>query len=130
MTDNSEMNKKIFAKNFNYYLAINNKTQADIVSDLKITASTVSDWANAKKYPRVDKMQMLADYFGILKSDLTEEHATSKLTDDIELQEYINILLSHAVQQKATKHELKHIKSEHFYDYEPVVYNELEANAI
>jgi hypothetical protein len=25
---------------------------------------------------------------------------------------------------------LKHIKSEHFYDYEPVVYNELEANAI
>ena len=24
---------------------------------------------------------------------------------------YINILLSHAVQQKATKHELKHIKS-------------------
>lgn len=43
---------------------------------------------------------------------------------------YINILLSHAVQQKATKHELKHIKSEHFYDYEPVVYNELEANAI
>lgn len=43
---------------------------------------------------------------------------------------YINILLSHAVQQKATKHELKHIKSGHFYDYEPVVYNELEANAI
>lgn len=92
MTDNSEMNKKIFAKNFNYYLAINNKTQADIVSDLKITASTVSDWANGKKYPRVDKMQMLADYFGILKSDLTEEHATSKLTDDIELQEYLEEL--------------------------------------
>ena len=92
MTDNSEMNKKIFAKNFNYYLAINNKTQADIVSDLKITASTLSDWANAKKYPRVDKMQMLADYFGILKSDLTEEHATSKLTDDIELQEYLEEL--------------------------------------
>lgn len=92
MTDNSEMNKKIFAKNFNYYLAINNKTQADIVSDLKITASTVSDWANAKKYPRVDKMQMLADYFGILKSDLTEEHATSKLTDDVELQEYLEEL--------------------------------------
>ena len=27
---------------------------------------------------------------------------------------YINILLSHAVQQKATKHELKHIKSDTF----------------
>lgn len=88
----AELNKQIFAKNFNYYLTISNKTQADIVQDLKITASTVSDWANGKKYPRVDKMQMLADYFGILKSDLTEEHEESKLTDDVELQEYLEEL--------------------------------------
>ena len=89
---NSDINKQIFAQNFNYYLSINNKTQSNIVEDLKITASTVSDWANGKKYPRVDKMQMLADYFGILKSDLTEEHEESKLTDDIELQEYLEEL--------------------------------------
>ena len=85
-------NKQIFAKNFNYYLTINDKSQSDIVQDLGITASTVSDWANGKKYPRVDKMQMLADYFGVLKSDLTEEHQESKLTDDIELQEYLEEL--------------------------------------
>ena len=63
-----------------------------MVRDLEITASTVSDWANGKKYPRVDKMQMLADYFGILKSDLTEEHQESELTEDIELQEYLEEL--------------------------------------
>lgn len=90
--DKSKINKKIFAKNFNYYLSVNKKTQSDIVSDLNITASTISDWANAKKYPRVDKMQLLADYFGILKSDLTEEHETAKLTDEIELQEYLEEL--------------------------------------
>ena len=90
---NSDINKQIFAQNFNYYLSINNKTQSNIVEDLKITASTVSDWANGKKYPRVDKMQMLADYFGILKSDLTEEHQEAKLVDgDIELQEYLEEL--------------------------------------
>lgn len=89
MSDNSELNKKIFAKNLNYYMTTNNKTQSDLVTDLNLTASTVSDWANGKKYPRVDKMQLLADYFGILKSDLTEEHETSKMTDDIELQEYL-----------------------------------------
>lgn len=88
----SENNKKIFAQNFNYYLTINGKNQNDIVRDFGITASTVSDWANGKKYPRVDKMQKLADYFGILKSDLTEEHAEAKLTDDIELQEYLEEL--------------------------------------
>ena len=93
MKDNkADDNKRIFAKNFNYYLTINKKTQADIVQDLRISASTVSDWANGKKYPRVDKMQMLADYFNILKSDLTEEHEESKLTDDIELQEYLEEL--------------------------------------
>ncbi len=93
MKDNkAEENKRLFARNFNYYLTINNKTQADIVQDLQITASTVSDWANGKKYPRVDKMQMLADYFEILKSDLTEEHEEAKLTDDIELQEYLEEL--------------------------------------
>lgn len=37
-------------------------------------------------------MQMLADYFGILKSDLTEEKIESQLTDDIELQEYLEQL--------------------------------------
>lgn len=91
-TAEAEKNKKVFAKNFNYYLAINGKTQADIVDHFGITASTVSDWANGKKYPRVDKMQMLADYFGILKSDLTEEHIESQMTDDTELQEYLEEL--------------------------------------
>lgn len=92
MSANSELNKKIFAKNLNYYMTTNNKTQSDLVTDLNLTASTVSDWANGKKYPRVDKMQLLADYFGILKSDLTEKHETSKMTDDIELQEYLEEL--------------------------------------
>ena len=64
----------------------------DIVRDLGITSSTVSDWVLGKKYPRIDKMQMLADYFGILKSDLTEERAEAQLTDDVELQEYLEHL--------------------------------------
>lgn len=88
----AERNRRIFARNFNYYLTIRHKTQNDIVQDLGMTSSTVSDWATGKKYPRVDKMQMLADYFGILKSDLTEEHAEAQLTDDIELQEYLEEL--------------------------------------
>lgn len=88
----ADKNKKVFAQNLNYYLTTRGKSQNDLVRDLAITASTVSDWANGKKYPRVDKMQMLADYFGILKSDLTEEHQESELTDNIELQEYLEEL--------------------------------------
>lgn len=66
--------KEVFAKNLNHLLSKNGKTQSDLVAYMNTTASTVSDWCNGKKYPRVDKMQKLADYFGVLKSDLTEEH--------------------------------------------------------
>ncbi len=66
--------KEIFAFNLNRLMEKYGKQQSDIVSYMNTTASTVSDWCNAKKYPRVDKMQKLADYFGVLKSDLTEEY--------------------------------------------------------
>ena len=110
----SEQNKKIFAKNFNYYLVKNGKTQTDIVKAFGLTASTVSDWATGKNYPRVDKMQMLADYFGILKSDLMEEHQEAQLTDDIELQQYLEELKNRPemrmlfkVSVKATKEDVE-----------------------
>lgn len=69
----SQKEKDIFARNFKLCLLNAGKTQSDIVQNIGVTSSTVSDWANAKKYPRVDKMQMIADYLGVLISDLREE---------------------------------------------------------
>ena len=74
--------KEVFAKNLNRLLTKNGKTQSDLVAYMNTTASTVSDWCNGKKYPRVDKMQKLADYFGVLKSDLTEEHTPELIPVD------------------------------------------------
>lgn len=48
-------------------------TATDVCSTLKIPMPTFSDWINAKTYPRIDKIEMLANYFGILKSDLVED---------------------------------------------------------
>lgn len=69
----SQEQKNIFAQNLNRLLNEKGKTQSDLVTYFGITASTVSDWCNAKKFPRVDKIQKLADYFGIKKSDLIEK---------------------------------------------------------
>ena len=55
------MQKDIFAKNLKRQLSQKNKTQADIVNDLNLTSSKVSDWVNGKKYPRMDKVQIIAD---------------------------------------------------------------------
>ena len=65
-------NKKIFAENLNYYMNINNKTRVDVCRDLDIPYSTFTDWCNANIYPRIDKIEILANYFDIKKSDLVE----------------------------------------------------------
>lgn len=69
----SAKQRTVFVKNLQYYMKSRHVEQSDIVSALGISASTVSDWANGKKYPRVDSMQALADFLGILLSDLTRE---------------------------------------------------------
>lgn len=65
--------KKIFSQNLRYYMEVNKKTQADLMKDLNLSSSTLSNWCTGLKLPRMDKVQMLADYFGINKSDLIEK---------------------------------------------------------
>lgn len=67
-------NKLIFANNLTYYMRINNIDRFKLCGDLKFHYSTVSEWLNGKKYPRIDKIEMLANYFHIKKSDLIEIH--------------------------------------------------------
>lgn len=69
--------KKIFSKNLRHYMNLNNKNQMDLINDLSLSSSTVSNWCTGLKLPRMDKVQMLADYFGILKSDLLENKSSS-----------------------------------------------------
>lgn len=66
-------NKEIFAKNLKYYMTINNKTRIDVCRDLEIPYTTFTDWCNANIYPRIDKIELLANYFEIKKSDLVED---------------------------------------------------------
>lgn len=66
-------NKNIFASNLKRYMKLNNKSRREICKDLGFSYYTFSDWVNGKKYPRMDKVEILAEYFGILKSDLIEE---------------------------------------------------------
>lgn len=75
-------NKQVFSENLKYYMTLNNKDRNKICEDLKLNYSTVRDWTNGRAYPRIDKIEMLANYFGIQKSDLIEKKDT--LITDIE----------------------------------------------
>lgn len=85
MTNISDLgNKEIFAKNLKYYLKYFQTDRNKICSDLDIPASTFSDWLNAKKYPRIDKIELLANYFNIKKSDLIENKCKINVPDELD----------------------------------------------
>lgn len=77
--------KNIFSKNLKKYMELNGKTQIDLVNDLGFNKSAVSTWCNGTRLPRMDKVETLAKYFGISRSDLIEEK-----TDVIESYYYNN----------------------------------------
>ena len=85
MTNISDLgNKEIFAKNLKYYLKYFRTDRNKICNDLDIPASTFSDWLNAKKYPRIDKIELLANYFNIKKSDLIENKCKINAPDELD----------------------------------------------
>lgn len=66
-------NKEIFAKNLSFYISRSRRDQKEIAEAVGVAASTFNEWVKGKKYPRIDKIELLANYFGILKSDLIED---------------------------------------------------------
>ena len=77
-----EWSKTVFAKNLKKYMAESGKTQKDIADVVGVSAPTFNEWVNGKKFPRIDRIQKLADYFGILKSDLIEEKLSEETEKD------------------------------------------------
>lgn len=76
-------NKNIFAANLRRYMELNDKSRKDVCNDLGFNYNTYTDWVKGKKYPRMDKVEMLANYFGILKSDLIEEKDSKERVAEI-----------------------------------------------
>ena len=81
--------KKIFARNLNVYLKSIGKTQKEVADKLGISVSTFSSWCTGAKMPRMDKIELLANYFGVQKSDLIEDKTIEEQT---ELEEYLEYL--------------------------------------
>lgn len=71
---NNYGNKATMGKNIQYYMDLFGMTRSDLCKALGFKYTTVTDWINGNRYPRIDKIEMMANYFGISKSDLVEEH--------------------------------------------------------
>lgn len=75
-------NKQILAHNLLRLMQEKQIDRQKLCNDLGFKYSTVSEWLSAKKYPRIDKIELMANYFGVQKSDLIENFYIKKLTKD------------------------------------------------
>ena len=67
-------NKEIMAQNIKHYMKAFGIDRKEFCNRLGFKYSTVTDWLNAEKYPRIDKIEMMANFFSINKADLVEPH--------------------------------------------------------
>ena len=71
MTDTEQ--RKIFSKNLLRLLSQNNKTQKEVADAISVSPQTFNTWCQGIALPRMGKVQRLADYFNVTKSDLIDE---------------------------------------------------------
>lgn len=70
--DSNLGNKKVFSENLEYYLNKYDMQKKELAQKIGVGQSTVTDWSKARAYPRMDKVQKIAEVFGIEMSDLVE----------------------------------------------------------
>lgn len=84
---NSDESKRIMAKNIKRYMELKGVTNQQLCDALGFKYTTFMDWIKGVTYPRIGKVEAMANYFGILKSDLieekTEEHRQMQKNNDI-----------------------------------------------
>lgn len=71
-TPDDYLQRKIFAKNLNFYISKSGKQQNEVAKDLGFPPTTFNTWCMGKVMPKMGKVQAIADYFDIVKSDLLE----------------------------------------------------------
>lgn len=66
-------NREVMGKNLKNLMDKKGVTAADVCRALDFKANTFSDWLHGKSYPRIDKIEAMANYFGVSKSALVED---------------------------------------------------------
>jgi len=100
-------NKEVMAANLAYYTERSGKTQKELAMIVGVAPSTFNDWMKGRKYPRIDKIEILAEYFGILKSDLIE----NKSLEREGLQKNDDVIASIVIRMRMDKDFLSAVKA-------------------
>ena len=78
-----DIQKKIFSKNLLDLLESREKSQKEVANAIGVSPQTFNTWCQGVAIPRMGKVQLLADYFRIKKSDLIESKAAAPSQDPL-----------------------------------------------
>lgn len=84
-------NKKVMSYNIKRLLKEHNKTRRDLAKATGINYNTMSSWIQGKSYPRIDRIELMANYFHVPKSALVERQ--SKPDNELTINKVKNIPL-------------------------------------
>lgn len=73
-----DVSKQIMARNIKRYMDRKGVSNQDLCSDLGFKYTTFMDWIKGVTYPRIGKIEAMANYFGCEKSDLIEDKSEDK----------------------------------------------------
>ena len=65
--------RDIFINNLKAIMKERKVSRRQLAEGLNIPYTTLTDWCTGRIFPRVEKINLIADYFNIKKSDLIEE---------------------------------------------------------
>jgi len=75
---------QVFSKRLKYYLEYYGISQADLARRLNVGTTSVSNWVNGIKTPRMNKVDMMCEIFHCKRSDLISEESTEEYYIDPE----------------------------------------------
>lgn len=74
--ENNLGNKETMAKNIKRYIEKKGTSMKEVAAAIGVPYNTVNDWCNMRSYPRIDRIERMAMFFGVSKADLVEEEET------------------------------------------------------
>jgi len=75
---------QLFAENLNYYMSKTGTTRAELAKLLNVSVTSVANWCNALKTPRMDKVDRICAHFGIKRSDLMSDASADQTSGQTE----------------------------------------------
>lgn len=61
---------KIIAKNLKRLAYYTEKSQVEIAKELGVSKATLGAWMNGTRIPKMDKIDLLADYFNVTRNEI------------------------------------------------------------